>query len=169
MTAPPLRFWQAADLPVIRTLTWRSWLATYSGFIPREDLRQYLDIHYTLKALQTLFADESVSGFVAEQDGYLCGYARTRIDREKERFSLASLYLLPECEGRGLGGMLLQEVLNEVKYRGFDTLWLGVMVQNTRALAWYRKRGFDFRDPIPFTMGGTKVDHLIGCLKIDRK
>jgi len=71
MPAPSLRFWQAADLPAIRTLTWRSWLATYSGFIPREDLRQYHDIHYTLKALQALFADESVSGFVAEQDGIL--------------------------------------------------------------------------------------------------
>jgi len=48
--------------------------------------------------------------------------------------------------------MLLQEVLNEVKRCGFDTLWLGVMVQNIRALAWYRKRGFEFLDSMPFTM-----------------
>jgi len=169
MPAPSLRFWQAADLPAIRTLTWRSWLATYSGFIPREDLRQYHDIHYTLKALQALFADESVSGFVAEQDGILCGYARTRINRETDRFYLASLYLLPESEGRGLGGMLLQEVLNEAGRRGFDSLWLGVMVRNTRALAWYRKWGFDFVDSMPFTMGGTTVDHLLGCRKIERE
>ncbi|OPY90999.1 MAG: Protease synthase and sporulation negative regulatory protein PAI 1 [Syntrophus sp. PtaU1.Bin208] len=169
MTSVFVRPWQLVDLPAIRTLIWRSWLATYSGFIPRQDLRVYLDEHYTLKALQALFADEHVSGFVVEQEGILCGYARTRIHLEMERFHLASLYLLPECEGRGLGGLLLQEILNEAGRRGFDSLWLGVMVQNARALAWYRKQGCDFFVSMPFTMGGTTVEHLIGCLKIDKR
>ncbi len=169
MTPVSVRAWQLADLPAIRTLIWRSWLVTYSAFIPREDLRTYFDTHYTLKALQLLFADEYVSGFVVEQEGILCGYARTRVHLGVDRFHLASLYLLPEYEGRGLGGILLQEVLNEAGRRGFDNLWLGVMVPNTRALAWYQKRGFDFLVSMPFTMGDTTVDHLIGCLKIDKR
>jgi len=166
---PSVRPWRAADLPAIRTLTWLSWLATYSDFIPREDLRSYLDTHYKLKALKELFENEHISAFVVEQEGILCGYARTRINRETDRFYLASLYLLPEYEGRGLGGMLLQEVLNEADRRGFDSLWLGVMVRNTRAVAWYRKWGFEFLDSMPFTMGGTTVDHLLGCRKIERE
>jgi ribosomal protein S18 acetylase RimI-like enzyme len=46
-------------------------------------------------------------------------------------------------------------------------IWLGVMVQNVDALAWYRKLGFIFEREEPFTMGKTTVPHLIGFKKID--
>jgi hypothetical protein len=36
------------------------------------------------------------------------------------------------------------------------------MVQNTQALAWYRRVGFQFVEELPCTMGGTTVPHLVG-------
>jgi len=41
---------------------WQFWLLTYSGFIPREDLRTYLDTHDTLQALRALYGNELISG-----------------------------------------------------------------------------------------------------------
>jgi diamine N-acetyltransferase len=169
MTPVSIRSWQSADLPAIRSLLWQSWLATYSNFIPRADLRTYFDAHYALKAMKMLFKNPDVCGLVAEKETTLCGFARTRINREDERFYLPSLYLLPGHEGRGLGRMLLHAAQEEARRRGFHALWLGVMVQNSRALSWYRKLGFEFFDTLPFTMGETTVDHLLGCLKIEQE
>jgi ribosomal protein S18 acetylase RimI-like enzyme len=166
MTSFSVRPWNLLDLPAIRSLIWRSWLATYSGFIPKIDLRTYLDANYSLKALETLFKNPLVSGFVATREEILCGYARMLINPDEERFYLSSLYLLPEYEGQGLGKLFFQTTLKEAGCHGFDALWLGVMVQNVRALAWYRKLGFDFSDVLPFTMGETTVNYLLGCLKI---
>jgi diamine N-acetyltransferase len=166
MSSFSVRSWKLSDLPSIRSLLWRSWLATYSGFIPKIDLRTYLDTQYTLTTLETLFENSLVSGFVATEQETLCGYARTLINRDEKRFYLSSLYLLPKYEGQGLGRLLLQTALTEAACQGFDALWLGVMVHNVRALAWYRKLGFEFSDVRPFTMGATTVNYLLGCLKI---
>ncbi len=46
-----IRPWQKSDLDAIRRITWQSWIATYSSFIPESDLRSYFDIHYTKASL----------------------------------------------------------------------------------------------------------------------
>lgn len=166
MTSFSVRPWNLTDLPSVRALIWRSWLATYSGFIPKIDLQTYLDTNYSLKALVNLFENPMVSGFVATREETICGYARVLIDRDEERFCLSSLYLLPEHQGQGLGLLLFQTTLAEAIRNGFDLLWLGVMVQNVRALRWYRRLGFVFSDALPFTVGKTTVNYLLGCLKI---
>jgi ribosomal protein S18 acetylase RimI-like enzyme len=45
---------------------------------------------------------------------------------------------------------------------GMSEVWLGVMIQNTPALEWYKRTGFHFVEEAPFTMGNTTVVHLIG-------
>jgi hypothetical protein len=50
--------------------------------------------------------------------------------------------------------------------KGLDELWIGVMVENKQALAFYRKVGFLFVREEPFTMGKTTVNHLIGYKKL---
>ncbi|MDP2037384.1 MAG: hypothetical protein Q8L04_08370, partial [Ignavibacteria bacterium] len=45
---------------------------------------------------------------------------------------------------------------------GFKEIYIGVMIQNKRALRWYKKLGFDFFEELPFAMGNTSVPHLIG-------
>jgi ribosomal protein S18 acetylase RimI-like enzyme len=49
---------------------------------------------------------------------------------------------------------------------GRQELWLGVMTQNTAALAWYGRNGFVTEREEPFVMGGTTVRHLIGHLPV---
>ncbi len=50
----------------------------------------------------------------------------------------------------------------------FTEIYIGVMIQNERALNWYRKLGFDFFEEQPFTMGKTSVPHLIGRKILDK-
>ena len=41
-------------------------------------------------------------------------------------------------------------------------VWLGVMVDNRRAIDWYVRQGFIFEESKPFTIGKTTIDHLYG-------
>jgi ribosomal protein S18 acetylase RimI-like enzyme len=47
-----------------------------------------------------------------------------------------------------------------------DRIWLGVMVKNTQAVAWYKKMGLVVTEIAPFVMGSTTVDHYIGYLPL---
>jgi diamine N-acetyltransferase len=157
-----IRQWTNEDLAAVRQITWETWVATYSSFIPMEDLRGYCDEHYSIEALAQLMAAPSFRGLLAIEDGVPAGYAKVKYAGEEKRCYLSSLYILPAFQGRGIGGRLLAAGEEVAAGFGVAEIWLGVMVQNTSALAWYRKIGFQFVEEAPFTMGKTTVNHLIG-------
>lgn len=162
-----IRQWTLDDLPSVRRVTWDTWLDAYSSFIPESDLRAYYDSNYTLDALSRLFRTQSMNGFVAEVDGEVVGCVKTKFNKEENRFYVSSLYILPAFQGQGIGGMLMVAAEEMAAAFSADSVWLGVMTQNTRALDWYKKHGFHFVEEAPFTIGHTTVVHLIGYRKID--
>jgi ribosomal protein S18 acetylase RimI-like enzyme len=163
-----IRPWQKSDLEAIRSITWQSWVSTYSSFIPESDLRSYFDIHYTEAAFLGMFDDPSTHGFIAELDDHIAGYIRLFFNRDENRLYAPSLYFLSDFQRHGMGGRLLEAAEGYAKERDLDELWVGVMVKNRQALDFYRKAGFIFIREEPFTMGKTTVSHLIGYKKVEK-
>ena len=160
------RPWTRQDLPAIQRLLLETWLDAYSPFVPREDLTTYLYKHYSEPKLESLLADADVTGLIAETDGLLAGYAKLYYSRPEERLYLHQLYVLPSQQGLGLGSRLLTCAEARALQLGTDRIWLGVMVKNTRAVAWYRRMGYTVTQTEPFVMGSTTVAHYIGYLPL---
>ena len=161
-----VRRWIRADLPAIPRLLLETWLDAYGSFIPREDLAGYLDSQYSQAQLEALFADSDVTGLVAEADGALAGYAKLYHARSEQRFYVHQLYILPARQGLGLGRRLMACAEERARALGADRIWLGVMVKNVRAVAWYKNMGYTVTETLPFVMGSTTVDHYIGYLPL---
>lgn len=87
-----------------------------------------------------------VSGVPA---GY-CSYALTENPGEMK---LQELYLLPEHQGRGLGGRMLRHVEAAARSRGCRFLSLTVNKGNAGSIAIYRKAGFLVREEAVFDIG----------------
>ncbi|MCX5833758.1 MAG: GNAT family N-acetyltransferase [Deltaproteobacteria bacterium] len=164
-----IRPWLKTDLEDLRRITWQSWIATYSSFIPEIDLKAYFDIYYDRGAFSAVFTDPSAHGYVAEIDDCMAGYARILFNREENRLYLTALYLLPDFQGRGIGKRLIRAVEEHAAERHIEEIRVGVMVQNSRALGFYEKGGFQFIREEPFTMGKTTVSHFIGYKKMGRR
>jgi ribosomal protein S18 acetylase RimI-like enzyme len=162
MTDIHIRQWATSDIPCIREITWTTWLDTYGSFIPEEDMRGYYEEQYDAAALEDLMRRPGVEGCVAEVTGEAAGYLKTHDESSEGRFYVSSVYVLPRFQGVGVGSRLMGAAEERARVLGRPALWLGVMVQNLRALAWYRKQGFTFVEELPFTMGTTTVNHLIG-------
>ena len=161
-----IRRWLPADLPAIQRLLLETWLDAYGPFIPREDLAGYLQTQYSQAKLEALFADPDVTGLVAELAGAVVGYAKLYHARAEQRFYVHQLYILPARQGLGLGHRLMACAEERARELGADRIWLGVMVKNAQAVAWYQKMGFTVTETAPFVMGSTTVDHYIGCLPL---
>jgi ribosomal protein S18 acetylase RimI-like enzyme len=157
-----IRPWQKEDFPAVRRILWGSWIAAYSPFIPVEDLRAYFEATYQIASLDLLYDNPLVYGFIGEANGEAAGYARTQLDKRENRFYLASLYLLPAFQGKGIGGALLCAAEKRAQACDLDEIWVGVMTKNEAAGRWYEQRGFAFVREEPFRMGGTTVSHRIG-------
>jgi ribosomal protein S18 acetylase RimI-like enzyme len=163
-----IRPWQEEDFPAVRRILWESWIAAYSSFIPEEDLRAYLEATYQIASLSHLHDSAFIHGFIGEADGEAVGFARTQFHKNENRIYLASLYLLPAFQGKGIGGRLLQVAEEKALEYGLTELWVGVMVQNEAAGRWYERKGFRFTREEPFRMGSTTVPHRIGYKTIAR-
>ena len=156
-----IRLWTMGDIPDVRRIGWETWKATYGRFIPEEDLRAYHDEYYSVEALTRNFHRPSTRGYMALFGEDPAGYMIMSFDEKSGRCSVASIYVLPESQGHGLGSMLMQEAFRAAVEAKYDRVWLGVMSENSSTIAWYRALGFRFVEEAPFTMGKTTVRHLI--------
>jgi ribosomal protein S18 acetylase RimI-like enzyme len=161
-----LRPWLRSDLPAIQRLLLDTWLDTYGSFIPREDLASYLQAHYSQSKFEALIDDPDVTGLVADAVGAVVGYAKLYHARVEQRFYVHQLYILPAKQGLGLGHRLMACAEERARDLGADRIWLGVMVKNAQAVAWYQKLGFTAIETSPFVMGSTTVDHFVGYLPL---
>jgi ribosomal protein S18 acetylase RimI-like enzyme len=163
-----LRNWTREDFNIVRDILIKTWKAAYT-FIPEEDLIFHLEKFYSFKELNQMIEDINIRGIIAEADKNPSAFMKLYIDRGSDRFYVSSLYVLPKCQGYGIGNKLVNTAEREASQNNFDKIWLGVMKSNIKTLDWYKKLNFIFIEEEPFTMGKTVVQHLIGYKLIDRQ
>lgn len=78
---------------------------------------------------------------VAETDEGLAGYAGLFATRHQA--DVQTLAVAPSQQGAGLGGRLLQSLLDEAERRGVTEVLLEVRADNDRALRLYERAGFE--------------------------
>ncbi len=163
-----IRLWHQDDLKIVQYILWETWKESYSSFIPIDDLQVYFNENYTLEKLAEQYNDAKVTGFVAEYDDAIAGYEKTYCNEKENRLYVQQLYILPVYQNLGLGRKLMKSAAERAKSMGLENIWLGVMVKNKSAIAWYKKMGYEIVEDMPFTMGKTSVDHFIGFIQIEK-
>lgn len=162
------RRWILYDTQSIRNILCKTWLDTYSSYVPEEDLFSYLDQHYSTELIEKSIGDRDIIGFIVEVDGTAAGCMRTHYNREEGRLYVQQLYILPQYQRLGLGKQLMIVAAERAQSLELDRVWLGVMVKNEPAVLWYKKMGYKIVETTPFTMEKTVVEHHIGYVPIDR-
>lgn len=81
------------------------------------------------------------SCWIMEVDGQVEGYAVMSITVGEAH--MMNLCVRPESQGRGLGGELLETMLNIARQEGAETAYLEVRPSNIAALRLYRRHGFE--------------------------
>ncbi|MGD0339034.1 MAG: GNAT family N-acetyltransferase [Bacteroidota bacterium] len=153
---------EVRDIQAVRHVTWETCVATYASFIPEADLRAYFDIEYSITALTELFKNPDITGYIVEIDEVVAGFTCTEYKKDKNRFYISSLYVLPIYQGTGLGQKLLEIAERKARQYGIDRVWLGVISDNITVFSWYKKLGFEFIEESPLLIGKTKVVNRIG-------
>ncbi|HEY9724736.1 MAG TPA: GNAT family N-acetyltransferase [Oscillatoriaceae cyanobacterium] len=81
--------------------------------------------------------------YVLEQDGQICGFIQTSPgNAERTRWHIDYVAVAPDCQGRGLGVKLVEEVFERYGELGVKCFTLEVDAQNAPALRLYEKLGF---------------------------
>lgn len=157
-----IRRWNEHDAAAVKEVLRSSWNDAYSSFIPQKDLDLYLEKTYSVEQLKNLSVNDNYICYVAECKKVICGWLKLFNNKNENRFYLSSIYVIPEFQKMKIGGKFFDIACSDAQELGYTEIYIGVMVQNERAINWYKKVGFEFFEEEPFLMGNTSVPHLIG-------
>lgn len=147
-----LRKAKAEDIAIISDLAEKIWPQTYSDYISEEQLRFMLNKMYNKAEL--LGQLESGHVFIlASENGKDVAFAGfSVINPPTQAYKLHKLYVLPEMHGKGVGKILINEVVNLAVRAGGKTLQLNVNRNNT-AKHFYLKIGFSIKETVDLDIG----------------
>ena len=127
---------------IVRDLAWATWWTAYGNIISAEQIRYMLEVLYNEETLRRLINDGEQQFFILREDGRPCGFAAYSARAEDPSiYKLHKLYVLPDCQGKGFGRQMLQEVIARLQTRPVKALDLNVNRQNP-ALKFYESQGF---------------------------
>jgi len=134
-----------SDVPDIAKVQVESWQQAYRDIVPADYLSalstQPREAHWT----QSL-SNGNPSLIVAKTSVQLVGwiaFGQSRDDDACDKTGeIEAVYVLPAYWSSGAGRALWEHAMPKLVQRGFDTVTLWVMVENDRAIKFYRRAGF---------------------------
>lgn len=139
----------ASDLKLLTELGARTFADSFGSDNTAEDMAAYLAKSFSLEKQAAEMAEPGTVFLIAEEDGQPVGYSRMREGdvpdciSGKHPVEIVRLYSIKDMIGRGVGGAIMQACIREAQNRGCDVIWLDVWEKNPRAIAFYRKWGFE--------------------------
>lgn len=124
----------------------RSWLFAYDRCVDRNIIEEY-NTRWPMIWPKMLAKNEN-SHYVIEVGEKIIGFLTVNPARDADLpdtvYELVALYLDPDYIGKSFGRQAMAWVKNEIISRGYNTVSLWVLEQNSRARRFYEKSGFIF-------------------------
>jgi len=137
-----------------------------------EDMQVYLAEAFAEKRIAEELVNEKNTFLVAKAGPEVVGYAKLRRDRTHETFAkeqaieLERIYVACNYQDRKIGQALMDECLSIARKEGYAWFWLGVNIDNVKAIAFYKRYGFEIFGRKQFRLGNAVDDDYLMKLKL---
>jgi diamine N-acetyltransferase len=130
------------SIPIIQGLSHLIWPETYRHILTAEQISYMLDMMYSDESLSEQITLKHHQFIIAYDDNKPVAFSSYGLKPETENvYRLHKLYILPGLQGKGIGKLLIQFIINDIKDSGIHLLELNVNKKN-EAIWFYRKLGF---------------------------
>lgn len=141
-----------ADIPLIRSISFEVWPLTYRDIISAEQIDYMLDMMYSVSSLEGQMRDGHTF-LIAMDETRPVGFISFAPKKEDPAtIKIHKLYILQSAQGRGLGRILIDEVVSSARETKAVALELQVNRHN-KATLFYRRLGFEIVGEEDFAIG----------------
>ncbi len=154
------------DAARLAVLAAQVWLHTYATDGISPEIAEYVLAHLTLEQYAQLLRDASTQVLVALHAHYVVGLAVLRFetlcpDRPDPSVELQTLYVQERFLGMGVGSLLLAAAEALARSRAKSRLWLTVNATNSRAIAFYDRKGYVKVGTAYFVLGTERYENHV--------
>jgi len=128
------------DVEAVRALLVETWHDTYDAIYGAERVTAITDDWHSIAALTARLERPNSEFLVADDGSQIAGMAFATTVDDGKTVMLHQLYVRPGAQGRGVGGLLLDEI--ESCFPDADKVRLEVEEKNEKAVAFYLAQGF---------------------------
>lgn len=147
-----LRKAKEEDLPIIRALAEQTWPTAYGDIIAQEQITYMLEKMYSKGELLEQMQQGHIFLIASELNDDVGFAGFSVINHDTHTFKLHKLYVLPKMQGKGVGKILMNEVVDQIKALGGKFLQLNVNRKN-KAKDFYEKAGFKIKETVDLDIG----------------
>src|SRR5690606_30248004 len=135
----------------------KTFVATFGGLYPREDLETFLQSKYRPDIQRAEIADPRMRYRLALSEGRIVGYCMMGVLElpvdDADAVELHRLYVDESVKGAGVAQTLMDEALVWARASGAKRMYLSVWEKNERAQRFYRRYGFEHVGEWDFMVG----------------
>lgn len=151
-------------------LTELAWSTFHDAFAPMnspENMEAYMSENFTLQKFSAQLADTRVTFMIAELEATPVAFAKLYVGdapscvRGSAPIEIERFYVDQRFHGRGVAHTLMQACLDRAGQSGHKTVYLSVWEDNHRAIAFYRKWGFEIVGSQVFQLGDEAQNGLL--------
>lgn len=130
-----------SDIFRIKTIAELTWPDTFKDILSDEQIRYMLDWMYSIEVLASQI-DNGHQFYVLTENEKDLGFVGIELNYPNQgNAKIHKIYVLPEFQGKGIGGKLIEKVVQYSKLNKINSLTLNVNRFN-KAIDFYLKKGF---------------------------
>ncbi|RIK35761.1 MAG: hypothetical protein DCC58_20135 [Chloroflexi bacterium] len=151
---------RVSDAPRLRQLGILGWETTYTDFIRPENRAAYLSgAFWSIETLSRVIVGPENLALVAEhpQSGVIGFLTIEPYAPDRRKLELTRFYVHPDWRRSGVGSLLLDAALEQIKHLHASALMVNVFARNAVGRAFYERAGFHLVDIVP-VMVGDQID-----------
>lgn len=162
-----------ADIVHLQKIGRQTFFATFSDKNTEEDMAAYLRDGFSIEKLTTELNNEQSDFYFAVYLDEVVGYLKINwgdsqtVPQSPHAVEIERIYVLPALHGKDVGKQLYNKALEIAHHKNADYLWLGVWVENPRAISFYKKNGFVEFDKHIFKLGNDEQTDIMMRLKLN--
>lgn len=155
------------DITRLQRLGRTTFAETFSAVNTEENMKTYLDDHFSTAALTAQVNNDASQFYFAVLDGEDIGYLKINTGRaqteikDAQSLEIERIYVLKAFHGQNVGQVLYEKALEIAKDADVDFVWLGVWEKNSRAMRFYSKNGFVPFDKHIFRLGSDEQTDIM--------
>ncbi|WP_454802652.1 GNAT family N-acetyltransferase [Mucilaginibacter phyllosphaerae] len=131
------------------------------------DMEAYASTAFTLPKFQFELINPNSAFYFALVDNEIAGYIKLNyVDAQTElqdpdALEIERIYVLNDFQGQQIGKQLINLAIQTAVDKNLKYIWLGVWEHNTKAIKFYRSKGFEQFGSHPFMLGSDKQTDIL--------
>ena len=158
---------ETADAESLALIGEQTFRETFGAFNTKKDMDEYCTKNFGTRIQQNEIADKNKCTLLCESDNRIAGYVQTNLNAafgavaDTSQAEIQRFYIVKDLHGKGAAQTLMNAALDTVRRLNIKHVWLGVWEKNPRAIAFYKKFGFEQIGEHVFLLGSDPQRDII--------